>query len=141
LNIFHISGVERLNISHWSHTIPRWGTTKGSIYQTLVLMTNLRALKLFICFNLSFFIALNPKENASRALICPKLEELALYSGKKGFCGRELFGMARERASSGAKLKTILIVGSEELMPAKEVLKLRDQAEHVEYRLDCLLLA
>ena len=138
LNAFHISEVETLKISRWPHTIPWWGTIKAPIYQTFVRMGNLRALKLIVCINSPFFIALNPKEHASRALVCPKLEELAVYSGKRdSFCGRELLEMAKERASRGAKLKVVTVVGPEEL--AKEVFKLRAQVEHVEHRWDCIL--
>ena len=140
LNVFHISEVEKLKISRWSHTIPWWGTTKALIYQTFVKMGNLRALKLIVCVNSPFFIALNPKEHASRSLVCPKLEELTVYSGKRDlFCGRELLEMAKERASRGVKLKSVTIIGPEELMLAKEVFKLRAQIEHVEHRSDCIL--
>lgn len=52
------------------------------------------------------------------------------------FCIKELLEIVKERASSGAMLSTITIVGSQELVPVTEVLKLRGYASRVEYRLE-----
>ena len=137
LKKFRISEVERLAISQWSHTIPRQGTTEDPIFQTFLLMENLRTLTLTCCVNSSFFIALNPKENDSRTLICPRLQELSVYSEKTDWFGsREQMEMAKERASGGAGLKTITIVGPHELVAAEEVFVLQAFGLHVECRVD-----
>ena len=44
--------------------------------------------------------------------------------------------MAKERASKGVKLRSITVVGLGELMPGKEVFKLREHVTHVEYRFE-----
>ena len=137
LSAFRISEVERLTISYWSHTLPRKGTNRALVYQTLLLMGNLRALSLTSCVNLSFIIALNPKENTSRALICPKLEELTVYGNKRGwFCGEEILEMAKERSFRGAKLKTVTFIDPQELIPAREVFELRAHVSRVEHKFD-----
>lgn len=65
------------------------------------------------------------------------MEELVLYIKNKAFfCLNDVLEMVEERASSGAKLWTITIVGSQELVPVKEVFKLRNHVSRVEYRLD-----
>ena len=135
LNVINISTVERFTISRWSHTIPWQGTTEASIYQTFLLMGNIRALALIGCINFSFFVALNPKANTSGVLICPTLEELTVYSRRRDwFHGRGLLGMAGGRASVGAKLKTVVIMGPQELISAREIFKLRAHVSHVEHK-------
>jgi hypothetical protein len=47
-----------------------------------------------------------------------------------------LIGMARERASGGAKLSLITIIGLGKLAPKKDVFKLREHVAHVKYRID-----
>jgi len=42
--------------------------------------------------------------------------------------------MVQERASQGAKLRPITIVGLGELLPGKDVFKLRGHVTHMEYR-------
>jgi hypothetical protein len=133
---FRISTVERLAITHYN-ALPPGKVEKSPGYLTFILMNSLRTLILIGCPNLSFILALNPKKNPTGTVVCPELEELVLYiPNKDWFCINPLLETMRERASSGAKLSILMIVGSEEFVPAKEVLKLRNHVSRVEYRLD-----
>ena len=87
------------------------------------------------CVNLPFVITLNPQKNASRVQICPRLEELHMDIEREDwFCIGELLEMAEERALGGAKLKAVTIVCSQELVPARELFKLRAHVLHFECR-------
>ena len=69
--------------------------------------------------------------------MCPRLEDLTLYVEKRdGFNIPELESMVKERASKGAKLRSITIVGLDELVSGKEVFRLREHVAHVEYRFE-----
>jgi hypothetical protein len=140
LHLFNMSGVERLAISRWPHH-SRNETIEDSIFQTSLLIGNLRALTLVDCVSPPFFEVLNPQENASGTLVFPKLEELSVYiKSRECLYSGELLEMAEERASRGAKLKAVTIVCFQEIqVPAKEVFKLRAHVSHVEYRLDDVL--
>ena len=136
LTQFQLSAVERFAIAA-CRTSPSMKAEKSTIYQTLLPMKNIRTLTLTHCLNLPFILALNPRQDPSRTVVCPKLEDLVLYiTNGAWFCIKELLAMVKERASSGAKLSTITIIGSQEFVSAKEVLKLRDHVSQVEYRLD-----
>jgi len=140
LNLFRISAVERLAITEYS-TPPPAKTERSPVYLTLLLMNNLRTLILTNCLNLPFVFALNPNQNPSRTVVCPKLEELVLYimdQDKDLACVNELFEAVKERASSGSKLPAITIVCPEGFIPAKQVLKLKEYVSRVQYRLDDL---
>ena len=133
---FRIPTVERLTITQCKASLPK-KVEKSPVYTALLLANNLSSLTLTECINLPFISTLNPKQNASRIVVCPELEELVLYIQRKDFFYiNELLEMVKERASSGAKLSTIRIVSSQEFVPAKEVLKLRNHVSTVEYRLD-----
>ena len=81
-------------------------------------MDNLCTLTLTKCYNLPFIIALNPVENPSNLVICPKLKDLMLYTKEwHGFCITEMLCMAEARASRDTKLLSITIVGLGEFMP------------------------
>ena len=136
LNHFNISMTERFMITAYSTPSPP-GIERPPPHQTLPLMKALHTLILIDCYNAPFVSALNPNRISSGALVCPKLEELVLYiKRKEWFCISELLGMVEERSSRGAALSTITIFSSQEFVPAKEVLKLRDHVSCVEYRLD-----
>ena len=109
-----------------------------AFYQTLHSMGNLRTLTLARCNNLPFILTLNPNENSSKIVLCPRLEEVILYVRVLGhFRINELLGMAEERASRGAKLSTIsIVILGEEYVPKKEVFPLRKHVSRVEYRFD-----
>ena len=65
------------------------------------------------------------------------MEELVLYvETRNAFNIPELINMAKERALKGAKLRSVTIVGLDELVSGKEVFKLREHVEHVEYRFE-----
>ena len=107
------------------------------IPQMLSSMNNLRTLLLVECHNLPFILALNPKKNDSKLVLCPGLEELMLYVKERDqFRIKPLISMAKERASRDAKLSSITIVGMDELVPGMEVFKLREHVGHMEYRVD-----
>ena len=136
LALLPISTMERLTITRCNAAPPN-KVEKSSVYTTLLLANNLRTLALIDCFNLPIISALNPKQNRSRIAVCPELEELVLYiQNMDFFCFKKLLEMVKERASSGVKLSTITIVSSQEFVPAREVLKLRNHVSKVEYRLD-----
>ena len=139
LNHFDISMTERFMVTAYSTPSPL-KIKKNHPYQTLLLMSALRTLILIDCLNVPFISALNPSQNPSGTLVCPELEELALYiKEKEWFCISELSEMVKERGSRGAGLSTITIFSPQEFVPAKEVLKLRDHVSYVEYRLDDVL--
>jgi hypothetical protein len=80
---------------------------------------------------------LDPDQTPSKPVPCPKLEELVLYvESRDAFNIPELMSMAKERASRGAKLSSITIVGLGELVSGKEVFKLREHVAHVDYRVE-----
>lgn len=136
LTQFRILAVERFHIEQCTASSSA-KIEKSPIYLTLLPMKNLHTLTLTRCFNLPFILSLNPGQNPSRTLVCPKLEDLVLYiTNGTWFCIKELLAMVKERASSGAKLSTITIIGSKEFVSVKEVLKLREYVSRVEYRLD-----
>jgi len=138
LTLFRISTVERLAITEYSASAPT-KTEKSPVYPMLLLMSNLRTLTLTDCLILPFLFALNPNRNSSRAVVCPKLEEIVLYimnKDKDWPCVDELLEAMKERASRGSKLPAITIVCPEEFVPAKQVFKLKDYVSRVEYRLD-----
>ena len=136
LNHFVISATERLSITAYGTTMSQ-KIEKSPAYHTLLLMKTLRTLILTDCLNIPFITVLTPDKTPSGTLVCPVLEELVLYIKKREwFCVNELLGMAKGRSSSGARLSTITIVSPQEIVPAKDVLELRNHALHVEYRLD-----
>jgi len=106
-------------------------------YKLLPRMAELRTLTLTQCSGLPFILSLNPRTHDPKITLCPRLEEVILYVEKQdAFHTLELVSMVRERASKGAKLRSITIVGLGELVPGKEVFKLRDYVTHVEYRFE-----
>ena len=136
LTLLHISTTESLVITDYRDSL-QTKIEKSPIYLALVLTNNLRVLMLTDCDNLPFIFTLNPKKNPSKTVVCPKLEELVLYiADKDRFVINELLEMVEERASSCSKLSAITIVSSQEFVPAKKVLKLRNHVSRVEYKLD-----
>jgi hypothetical protein len=89
------------------------------------------------CLNHPFVFALNPNQILSKVVVCPKLGEVDLHieTGDR-FCIDELLEMTKEWSSREVKLSTIIIICSQELVPANEMDKLRDHVSRVEYRLD-----
>jgi len=105
-------------------------------YSVLPRMKDLSTLTLIRCNSIEFIVALNPDRNPSKIVSHPKLKELTLYvESRDRFYITPLMKMARERELRGAKLRLITIVGLGELLPGKEVFKLRKHVEHVEYKI------
>jgi len=128
--------IQRLVVS--TYKSPRAAEVENcQVFRTLSSTDNLRTLILTKCHNLPFIIALDPGKNSSKLVLCPNLVELVLYvKSPDQFRIRDLVGMTKKRASRGAKLSSITIVGLGELMPRKEVFELRDHVSHVEYKVD-----
>lgn len=98
-------------------------------------MEDLRILFLDWCDNLPFALALNPDENPSEPVLCPKLESLVLYiKEKRRSCIRELVTMAGKRASKGVRLKSITLVSRRGLSLEEELCELEKYVERVKYR-------
>jgi len=71
-------------------------------------------------------------------LDCSKTSPLEIHLGEEEgtpFSTARSFSRSRISAD-GAKISVVTIVGSQELVPVKEVLKLRGYVAQVEYRLD-----
>jgi len=134
LSRFDLSGTQRLAVARYKP--PATGTVdKSTPYHILSRMKDLRTLTLTQCNNKSFILALNPGRNASKRVLCPKLEELVLYIEVLDLSNiKELMGMAKERASAGMKLSSITVVGLGELILGKEVFGLREHVTHADYR-------
>ena len=135
LNYFSLHMTRRLAIMKYEP--PTQTEVNESSYRFLLRMPELRALTLTQCNNLPFILALDPAYNQSDLVLCSKLEELTLYvEDRNAFHIPELASMAKQRASKGAKLRSIAIVGLDQLVSGKEVFKLRDHVGHVEYRFE-----
>jgi len=134
LSLFDLSGAQRLAVAQYeSPTVDI--VDKSAPYRILSRMKDLRTLTLSQCNNVPFILALNPDQNSSKRVPCPKLEELVLYvEGLGSFNIEELMRMAKERASAGIKLSSITVVGLGELLPGWEVFKLREYITHVDYK-------
>jgi hypothetical protein len=131
LGYFSFRMTRRLEITGWK--LP----ALSSPFHILSFMEDLRTITLTQCNNLPFILALNPDKNPSKLVLCPKLEGLILFvKPRKTFNIPDLINMAKERASKGAKLPSITIVGLGELMPGKEAFKLREYVAHVDYRVE-----
>jgi len=136
LRKFDLSKAQKVAVQTYSSP-PGKEIEKSPIFQTLLLMKNLRTLTLVEINNLSFIRSLNPQRNKSHTILCPKLEELVLYVRKRDwFHLEELMEMASERAKSHAKLPSITIVSLDEICSREEVFRLRRCVSHVEYKLD-----
>jgi hypothetical protein len=134
LDYFVLSKVQRLGVTKYKSPTTM-EPDKSPPYHILHRMKDLRTLTLIQCKNLPFILALDPDQIPSKPVPCPKLEELVLYvESRDTFNIPELMSMAKERASGGAKLSSITIIGLGELVPGKEVFKLRAHVAHVDYR-------
>ena len=136
LDQFILSGVQKLTITIYERPYAD-DTDKSTPYDILLLMEDLRTLTLIKCDNLPFILALNPDQNHSKCVPCPKLKELVLYVVELGsFNIKELKSMAEGRASAGVKLWSITIVSLGELMPGETVFGLKEYVTHVNYRVE-----
>jgi len=140
LSKFDLSKARRLSVAahHFSSSGYRIQVT--FIFHTLLLMNNLRTLTLIEGHDLPFIQALNPEENESHTVPCPKLEELVVYIWSQHcLCPGKLIEIARNRAMRFSKLSSITIIdlGKDYDKSHKEtILELRKYVSRVEFRLD-----
>ena len=142
--IFHSLGTptfsttQRLAVSEYRHSRPA-KSTECPVFRALSSAPNLRALTLTKCNGSPFIHALNPQTDPHELVLCPKLEELILYTKIPHFGDfrtEDIIDMTRSRDLKGAKLLSIIIVGLNEFELGEEALKLREHVTHVEYRLN-----
>ena len=128
---FDVSNTERLEIADSNHP------SSDAPYQTLLAMGSLRTLILSDCVDTHAFVrALEPSKGLSNVgVVCPNLEELVFAppNGWKGFDIESVIEMARARASRGAKLRIIRIVGEQGELDPEVVSELRKHVLDVEY--------
>jgi hypothetical protein len=123
---FDMSKVERLKI--------RWGNSpSGKIsYQVLFPMKHLRTLTLHHCGNPPIFVhALHPTMSSSGIMVCPKLEELVILLDEGTLDVGGVIGVVAARASRGAKLKSVRIVGQKQFARI-DVMELKKPVFNVE---------
>ena len=102
------------------------------IFNTLAFTNDLRTLFLIDSHHQPLTRALDPGENGSGLTLCFSMEGLVLYIEFLSlFHGKYLVTMAESRASRGAKLQSIAIVGRGGLVPEGEVLRLKEHVVHV----------
>ncbi|KAF9647933.1 hypothetical protein BDM02DRAFT_3116252 [Thelephora ganbajun] len=112
-------------------------TEESPPYHVLHRMDSLRTLTLTECNNLPFFSALNPEKTLPWIILCPRLTELILHIHlEKLFCLRELWEMVKARDSQDIRLESITVICTRQLVPPKEVSKLRQYVSRVEYKLE-----
>jgi hypothetical protein len=125
---FDTSKTERLNIDQAA------SSSSDPLYRVLIPMKHLRAITISQCTSPDIFIhALDPSMSTSGVVICPELEELVLVLRRHGetLDIKDVIEMAAARASKGAKLKSIRIVGHDESTQI-DASKLRKHTLHVE---------
>ena len=128
------STTKRLAISKLK--LPPLPVNNSQVFQTLSSMNELRSLTLTECHNLPLIRALNPNENASNIVICPKLKDLVFYIRERDWLLiTEVLNMTKKRASRDMKLSSITFVGLGGLV-LEEELKLREYVGRVDYRVD-----
>jgi len=134
LSHFDLSGTRTLAITTYEPPSTAVWIENSAPHHVLSRMENLRTLTLIQCNNLPFILALNPDQNQSMRVLCPKLEELVLYVEKLESSNiEELVNMAKGRASVCRALSLITIVGLGELIP-EEVFKLEEYVARVDHR-------
>ena len=132
-----VSTTERLEIVQWD-ALASLCFEEQFPYQTLLPMNDIRTLMLIDCAHPCFITGLNPNRNTSNTMVCPKLEELVMYvqeSLNESYIG-ELVDMAKERASTGAKLSTFVVDCPREPGLAHEAFVLKRYVPRAEHRLD-----
>lgn len=129
-----LSTIQRLMVSDYDHKAPN--KVEGcSVFQALSSANNLRTLVFSDCDCLPFILALNPKRNRSNLVLCPNIEELILFVTCWDLTrARALFNMAKNRASSGAKLSSITFIDLDGAGKREVVTKLEKHVTQVEFR-------
>ncbi|KAF9643328.1 hypothetical protein BDM02DRAFT_3123574 [Thelephora ganbajun] len=84
-----------------------------------------------------FFAALNPEKTPRGIILCLWLTELILHIHLENrFYLGELWEMVKARDSRGVRLESITVICTQQLVPPKEVSKLRQHVSRVEYKLE-----
>jgi hypothetical protein len=106
LSKFDTSKVERLKIDRG------YSPSSDPPYQTLLRIEHLRTLTLHHCASPHIFVhALHPTMSSSGTVVCPELEELVIMLVGRTLDVRSVIEVAAARASRGAKLKSVRIIG------------------------------
>jgi hypothetical protein len=130
--------IQKLVVSEYGH--PRPGNSEECpIFQTLSSMNNLRTLVLTNCNSLPFILALDPEQNPFNLLLSSNMEALIFCFKSWSLLNVDhLIRMAKNRASRGAKLSSIMFVdlGGQEQMELEEAFELTKHVARVEYRVD-----
>ena len=134
LTRFDLSGTQRLAVTEYQPLMEDT-VDKSAPYHILSCTENLRTLTLTQCNYQPFILPLNPDQNSSKRVLCPKLEELVLYIlGPNSLQFEDLKNMAKERASAGKKLTSITILGPDGFMLGEEIFELKKYVPRVDYR-------
>lgn len=113
------------------------GTDKSDPHYILGGMGDLRTLSLDQCNNLPFILALNPAQDPSELILCPKLESLYLYTEHHWADDMpKLLAMVEERASKGVGLQSITFVSYDELEMEEDLSRLEEYVACVECRVE-----
>jgi hypothetical protein len=132
LGQFDTSKVERLEIDSGN------SPSSDPLYRALLPMERIRNLTLRQCTSPYVFVhALHPNKSSSGAVVCPKLEELVImleWGNDDDIVDmRSIIEVVAARASGGAKLKSIRIVGDIDKPAWTDVLELKKHVTHVEF--------
>ena len=102
--------IQRLTISGFGQMVSR--VEDSLIYRPLSSAKSLRTLILIDCDSWPFTLVLDPENSPSNVVLCPNLEELVFHFDHWSLLDMEpLITMARNRASGGAKLSSVTLVG------------------------------
>jgi hypothetical protein len=119
LDHFDTSKVERLRIYYG------YSPSSGPLYQALLPMKCLHTLALHHSVDLDIFIhALHPNMSSSGDVVCPKLGNLVIVFDEMRLDMKSIIGVVAARASRGAKLKLVRIIGPGKIEPT-DVLELK----------------
>ena len=131
-----LSKTQRLVVSGYTESDPA-DAENCPLLRFFSSVHNLRTLTLTECNNLPFVLALNPEDNPTKVVLCPKLEEILLYVElEDNFHIQSLIDMAKNRESRGAKLSSVVAIGLGGFQPGEEMFNLREHVVSVERRVD-----
>ena len=130
---FNLSGAQRLAVAQYESETLGPVDVSGP-YHLLFQMPNLRTLTLTRCNNQPFTLALDPSQNPSNRVLCPKLEEIILYVQElHSFDVEELKSMVGGRTSVGVKLPRITVIGLGKRIPREMMSKLKEYVTDLWY--------
>ena len=126
---FNTSKVDRLEVvsNHMFTTLSDQG---------LLHLQNLRTLTFFRCIDPYYLMAnLHPDSGPWGVVACPKLEELIFVprTDTEEFNIKRVVDIVEARASRGAKLRAVRVVGGQNRLSPEDVLELRKHVSQVEY--------